>query len=236
MSTSYVSMTGRKMQLWCRKLNFPPFSVPKTDPLAENGADISANVEYIYSRFLIPLGLSMFYVDTIRFHDWEEDAIMVSKLQVPSMSGTKNRSSCWKWRWCFHQCWKYITPIFDFNRPIYVLCRHYTFPWLGERCKYGVENLFYHHNRYQKQILLLNMALIFPPMLNLDLFPIFGFNRPIYVLCRHHTFPWLKERCKYGVQNLSSYHVRYQKQILLLKMALNFPPILNIYIPEFWFQ
>ena len=79
MSTSYVSMTGRKMQLCCRKLNFPPSSVPKTDPPAEYFADISTNVEYICSRFLLSIGLAMFYVDIIRFHDWEKDAIMVSK-------------------------------------------------------------------------------------------------------------------------------------------------------------
>ena len=147
MSTSYVSMTGRKMQVRCRKINFPPSSVPKTDPPPENGADISTNVEYIFSRFLISIGLSMFYVDLIRFHDWEEDAIMVSKTYVPTMFGNKNRSSCWKWRWYFHQCWMYRFPIFDFNRPIYVLCRHQTFPWLGKRCNYGVENLSSRHVR-----------------------------------------------------------------------------------------
>ena len=110
MSTQYVSMTGRKMQVRCRKINFPPSSVPKTDPPPENGADISTNVEYIFSRFLISIGLSMFYVDLIRFHDWEEDAIMVSKTLVPTMFGNKNRSSCWKWRWYFYHCWVYIFP------------------------------------------------------------------------------------------------------------------------------
>ena len=155
------------MRLWCRKFKFPPCSVPKTDPPPENGADISTNVEYIYSRFLISIGRSMFYVDIIRFHDWEKDAILVSKIQVPTMFGTKNTSSSWKWRWFFHQCWISIFPIFDFNRPIYALCRHHTFPWLGERCNYGVQNLSSHHVGYQKQILLLKVALIFPPMLNI---------------------------------------------------------------------
>ena len=207
MSTSDVSMTGRKMQLWCRKPKFPPcsvtktdpppengadisinveyfyswflisiglsmfyvdiirfhdweedasrcpklkslpYSVPKTDPPNENGADISTNVEFIYSRFLISIGLSMFYVDIIRFNDWEKDAFMVCKTYVPTMFDTKNRSSSWNWRWYFHQCWIYFFPIFDFNRPIYVLCRHHTFPWLGGRCKYGVQNLSSHHVR-----------------------------------------------------------------------------------------
>ena len=149
MSTSYVSMTGRKMQLWCRKLKFLPCSVPKTDSPPKDGADISTNVEYIYSWFLISIGLTMFYVDIIRFHDWEKDAIMVSETQVSTMFGTKNRSSSWWLRWYFHQCWIYIFPIFDFNRPIYVLCRHHTFSWLGERCIYGVQNLGAHHVRYQ---------------------------------------------------------------------------------------
>ena len=175
MSTSYVSMTGRKMQLWCLKLKFPPCSVPKTDPPPENGADISTNVEHKSSRFLISIGLPMFYVDIIRFHDWEKDELMVFKTSFPTMFGTKNRSSSWKWRCFFHQCWIYIFPIFEFNRPIYVLCRHHTFPWLGERCNYGVENLSSHHVRYQKQILLLNMALIFPPMLNINI-PDFWFQ------------------------------------------------------------
>ena len=152
------------------------------------------------------------------------------------MFGTKNRSSCRKWRWYFHHCWVYIFPTFDFNRPFYALCRPHTFPWLGERCIYGVENLFSHHVRYQKQILLLKMALISPPMLNTYIFPIFDFTRPIYAFCRHHTFPWLGERCNYGVENLISHHVRYQKKILLLKMALMFLPMLILNIPVFRFQ
>ena len=175
MSTSDVSMTGKKMQLWCRKPKFPPCPVTKTDPPPENGADISINVEYFYSWFLISIGLSMFYVETIRFHNWEKDSIMVSKTLVPTMFGNKNRSSCWKWRWYFYHCWVYIFPFFDFNRPFYVLCRPHTFPWLGERCSYGVQNLGSHHVRYQRQIILLKLALIFPPMLYI-FFPDFWFQ------------------------------------------------------------
>ena len=149
---------------------------------------------------------------------------------------TKNRSSSWKWRWYFHQCWIYIFPIFDFNRPIYVLCRHHTFPWLGERCNYGVQNLSSHYVRYQKQILLLKMALIIPPMLNIYV-PDFWFQKAY--LCFMST----------------SYVSMTGRKMQLCCRKLNLPPssvrktdpppedcadvstnVEYIHIPDFWFQ
>ena len=207
MSTSDVSMTGKKMQLWCRKPKFPPCPVTKTDPPPENGADISINVEYFYSWFLISIGLSMFYVETIRFHNWEKDAIMVSKTLVPTMFGNKNRSSCWKWRWYFYHCWVYIFPFLisiglsmfyvdiirfnDWEKDAFMVCKTYVPTMFDTKNRSSSWNWrWYFHQCW------------------IYFFPIFDFNRPIYVLCRHHTFPWLGGRCNYGVENLSSRHVR----------------------------